>query len=67
MSGTYLVCDLCGNFGPPAGFFFKDGVRLCYECYFGESAPEGKAVEPSSDEKQDELSRADVALSSPGL
>ena len=54
MSGTYLVCDLCGNFGPPAGFFFKEGVRMCYECYFGERIPEGKVAEPSPEENQDE-------------
>ncbi len=54
MSGTYLVCDLCGNFGPPAGFFFKDGVRMCYECYFGERIPEGNVAEPAPEENQDE-------------
>jgi hypothetical protein len=46
MSGTYLVCDLCGKFGPPAGFFFKDGIRMCYECYFGTDIPEEKAERP---------------------
>lgn len=34
MSGTYLVCDLCGKFGPPVGFLFKDGIRMCYECFY---------------------------------
>jgi hypothetical protein len=66
MSGTYLVCDLCGNFGPPAGFFFKEGVRMCYECYFGERIPEGKTGEPFSDGKQDESSRVDTVLGSKG-
>ena len=67
MSGTCLVCDLCGNFGPPAGFFFKDGVRLCYQCYFGERSPEGKAAEPSSEGKQDESARAEVVPPSSGV
>jgi len=67
MSGTYLVCDLCGNFGPPAGFFFKDGVRMCYECYFDERIPEGKVADPSSGGKQDESSKANVVLPSHGL
>jgi hypothetical protein len=33
MSGTYLICDLCGNPGPPAMFIMKDGIRLCYVCH----------------------------------
>ena len=53
MSGTYLVCDLCGKFGPPAGFFFKDGIRMCYECYFGTDISEEKAKKPSLDTDRD--------------
>ncbi len=33
MSGSYLVCDLCGKYGPPSAFLFEEGLRLCYECY----------------------------------
>lgn len=33
MSGSYLVCDLCGKYGPPSAFLFEQGLRLCYECY----------------------------------
>ena len=46
MVGSYLICDKCGCFGPPAGFLSKSGLRLCYacwheeqiECTFGEPA-----------------------------
>ena len=54
MSGTYLVCDLCGKFGPPAGFFFKDGIRMCYECYFGADIPEEKVEKPSTGTDRDD-------------
>lgn len=49
MSGTYLVCDLCGNYGPPAGFLFKDGVRLCYVCYSAEAKNVTKPINESVD------------------
>lgn len=47
MVGTYLVCDLCGNFGPPASFITRDGIRLCYQCAYHEDNPiqEGKEIE----------------------
>ncbi|MBS1225758.1 MAG: hypothetical protein H6R24_2436 [Proteobacteria bacterium] len=34
MVSSYLVCDLCGRFGPPASIFSKDGLRLCYQCWY---------------------------------
>ena len=34
MVSSYLVCDLCGRFGPPASIFSEDGLRLCYQCWF---------------------------------
>jgi hypothetical protein len=34
MVSSYLVCDLCGRFGPPASTFSEDGLRLCYQCWF---------------------------------
>ena len=51
MVSSYLVCDLCGRFGPPASIFSEDGLRLCYQCWYearrdreselpGEPAPE---------------------------
>jgi hypothetical protein len=33
VSGSYLVCDLCGKFGPPSAFLFEENLRLCYECF----------------------------------
>lgn len=45
MSGTYLVCDQCGNFGPPAGFVVKEGMRLCYQCAFQEEQTQPQPTE----------------------
>jgi hypothetical protein len=47
MVGTYLVCEHCGKFGPPASFISENGVRLCYQCFYqedeaGEEKPESK-------------------------
>jgi len=53
MSGTYLVCDLCGNFGPPAGFVMKDGLRMCYQCCYHEGQEEAPAP-PGVANKRDE-------------
>lgn len=53
MSGTYLVCDLCGNFGPPAGFVMKDGLRLCYQCCYQEEQ-EGTGAPPGAANKHAE-------------
>ncbi|HCK81766.1 MAG TPA: hypothetical protein PK880_01995 [Candidatus Competibacter sp.] len=36
MVGSYLICDACGRFGPPAGFLSHNGLRLCYRCWFEE-------------------------------
>lgn len=36
MVSSYLICDLCGQFGPPAGFLHENGLRLCYECWYRE-------------------------------
>ena len=36
MVGSYLICDKCGCFGPPAGFLSKSGLRLCYACWYEE-------------------------------
>jgi hypothetical protein len=34
MVSSYLVCEVCGSFGPPAGFLKEDGLRLCYQCWY---------------------------------
>ena len=54
MVSSYLVCDLCGRFGPPASIFSEDGLRLCYQCWYEarrdrESEPPGEPA-PESDE-----------------
>ncbi|MBL8250684.1 MAG: hypothetical protein JNK31_03330 [Candidatus Competibacter sp.] len=36
MVSSYLICDICGRFGPPAGFLSQNGLRLCYQCWFQE-------------------------------
>lgn len=36
MVSSYLICDVCGRFGPPAGFLSQDGLRLCYQCWYQE-------------------------------
>ncbi len=36
MVGSYLICDECGQFGPPASFLSKNGLRLCYRCWYQE-------------------------------
>lgn len=36
MVSSYLICDLCGGFGPPASFLSSDGLRLCYRCWYRE-------------------------------
>ncbi|MFZ1492674.1 MAG: hypothetical protein WAU60_04590, partial [Candidatus Competibacter denitrificans] len=36
MVSSYLICDACGRFGPPAGFLNQNGLRLCYQCWFEE-------------------------------
>ena len=62
MSGTYLVCDCCGKFGPPASFFFRDGVRLCYECYFGDSSPDKERQHEELREEPEKLAGQNSSL-----
>lgn len=54
MVSSYLVCDLCGRFGPPASIFSEDGLRLCYQCWYEarrDREPEPTdASAPTSDE-----------------
>lgn len=50
MVSSYLICDLCGNFGPPASFLSQDGLRLCYQCWYRErqgDAPEASEPRPA--------------------
>lgn len=53
MVSSYLICDRCGQFGPPAGFLSQEGLRLCYQCWYqercGEIPPESNpAPEPEA-------------------
>ena len=53
MVSSYLICDVCGRFGPPAGFLKEDGLRLCYQCWFQdwqESHPSSAKPEIEFDE-----------------
>lgn len=36
MVSSYLICDACGQYGPPAGFLHENGLRLCYPCWYRE-------------------------------
>lgn len=36
MVSSYLICDRCGQFGPPSGFVNQDRLRLCYQCWYQE-------------------------------
>ena len=36
MVSSYLICDVCGGFGPPASFLSENGLRLCYQCWYRE-------------------------------
>jgi hypothetical protein len=50
MVSSYLVCDQCGGFGPPASFLSADGLRLCYQCWYRERLGEDQppaAAEPA--------------------
>lgn len=44
MVSSYLVCDLCGRFGPPASIFSQDGLRLCYQCWHEARQGDGPEV-----------------------
>ena len=45
MVSSYLICDLCGRFGPPAGFLSQDGLRLCYQCLYEERLGDSPAAD----------------------
>lgn len=46
MVSSYLICDMCGNFGPPASFLSENGLRLCYRCWYRERGGDNSAVDP---------------------
>jgi recombinational DNA repair protein (RecF pathway) len=52
MVSSYLICDVCGQFGPPASFLHENGLRLCRQCWYRErcETPPSSAVgaEPSA-------------------
>ncbi len=56
---SYLVCEVCGAFGPPAGFIKEDGLRLCYQCWY----QQWRENNPSTTDN-DALSNEDLAADS---
>lgn len=51
MVSSYLICDVCGQFGPPAGFLHENGLRLCYQCWYRqqrENPPPADGDDPSA-------------------
>ena len=66
MVGSYLICDACGQFGPPASFLSENGLRLCYRWWYQErlndeppagaesdAAPRSPADPKSADDRSD--------------
>ncbi|MDZ7621443.1 MAG: hypothetical protein U5O69_03140 [Candidatus Competibacteraceae bacterium] len=55
MVSSYLICDACGQFGPPAGFLHENGLRLCCQCWYREQRenlpPAEGGTEPFADLK----------------
>lgn len=64
MVSSYLVCDLCGRFGPPASIFSQDGLRLCYQCWYearqGDEPEASGEPAPASDENAGPTPGADA-------
>lgn len=68
MVSSYLVCDQCGRFGPPASIFSKDGLRLCYQCWYEarlDDEPEIIAQSPPASD-EDASPAGDAAGQEPG-
>ncbi len=50
MVSSYLICDLCGGFGPPASFLSENGLRLCYQCWYREQGGDDlSGVDPATE------------------
>lgn len=50
MVSSYLICDMCGGFGPPASFLSENGLRLCYQCWYREQGGDDVSIaDPKSD------------------
>lgn len=65
MSGTYLICDLCGNAGPPAAFLIKQGTRICYVCAEAEARDEkrpGAEIVEETQRKDKDLRNVDAGF-----
>ncbi|HRD49179.1 MAG TPA: hypothetical protein PLD30_17205 [Candidatus Competibacteraceae bacterium] len=48
MVSSYLICDRCGQFGPPAGFVNQDYLRLCYQCWYQEQQENAPDANPNA-------------------
>lgn len=56
MVSSYLICDACGNFGPPASFLSENGLRLCCRCWmeaWRDRHPEAAPVHPATTDSDD--------------
>jgi hypothetical protein len=49
MVSSYLICDVCGGFGPPASFLSENGLRLCYQCWYRERWGDESTAKPEAE------------------
>jgi hypothetical protein len=49
MVSSYLICDVCGGFGPPASFLSENGLRLCYQCWYRERLGDESTAHPETE------------------
>lgn len=49
MVSSYLICDACGQFGPPASFLSENGLRLCYRCWYQEQLDDRPPAETGTE------------------
>jgi hypothetical protein len=61
MVSSYLICDRCGQFEPPASFLNQDGLRLCYQCWYQERYQERCGDIPPESEPAHESGSTDPA------
>jgi len=64
MVSSYLICDVCGQFGPPAGFLHENGLRLCCQCWYRERC---ETPPPADSGTEPDLSTDNFQQSNPPL
>lgn len=65
MVSSYLVCDVCGGFGPPASFLSENGLRLCYQCWYQERYDNRPPVNAHESRVKESVESASNAPASP--